>query len=195
METKSKRWKTLKSEYLIRRPWLTARRDVVQLPNGIVNDEFYVLEYPDWVNVIAITGDGKFVFIRQYRYGLDLDSVELCAGVAEPGEKPVESAQRELLQETGYGGGSWKEIMTIGQNPSTCNNWTHCFVATGVERLSDQRLDPTEDIDVVLLSREQVLEMMMRDQLKQALMLAPLWRYFAIEDKTTIQEIANTNNG
>ncbi len=195
METKSKRWKTLKSEYLIRRPWLTARRDVVQLPNGIVNDEFYVLEYPDWVNVIAITGDGKFVFVRQYRYGLDLDSVELCAGVAEPGEKPVESAQRELLEETGYGGGSWKEIMTIGQNPSTCNNWTHCFVATGVERLSDQRLDRTEDIDVVLLSREQVLEMMMRDQLKQALMLAPLWRYFAIEDKTTIQEIANTNNG
>ncbi len=195
METKSKRWKTLKSEYLIRRPWLTARRDVVQLPNGIVNDEFYVLEYPDWVNVIAITGDGKFVFVRQYRYGLDLDSVELCAGVAEPGEKPVESAQRELLEETGYGGGSWKEIMTIGQNPSTCNNWTHCFVATGVERLGDQRLDRTEDIDVVLLSREQVLEMMMRDQLKQALMLAPLWRYFAIEDKTTIQEIANTNNG
>lgn len=195
METKSKRWKTLKSEYLIRRPWLTARRDVVQLPNGIVNDEFYVLEYPDWVNVIAITGDGKFVFVRQYRYGLDLDSVELCAGVAEPGEKPVESAQRELLEETGYGGGSWKEIMTIGQNPSTCNNWTHCFVATGVERLSDQRLDRTEDIDVVLLSREQVLEMMMRDQLKQALMLAPLWRYFAIEDKTTIQKIANTNNG
>lgn len=195
METKSKRWKTLKSEYLIRRPWLTARRDVVQLPNGIVNDEFYVLEYPDWVNVIAITGDGKFVFVRQYRYGLDLDSVELCAGVAEPGEKPVESAQRELLEETGYGGGNWKEIMTIGQNPSTCNNWTHCFVATGVERLSDQRLDRTEDIDVVLLSREQVLEMMMRDQLKQALMLAPLWRYFAIEDKTTIQEIANTNNG
>lgn len=195
METKSKRWKTLKSEYLIRRPWLTARRDVVQLPNGIVNDEFYVLEYPDWVNVIAITGDGKFVFVRQYRYGLDLDSVELCAGVAEPGEKPVESAQRELLEETGYGGGSWKEIMTIGQNPSTCNNWTHCFVATEVERLSDQRLDRTEDIDVVLLSREQVLEIMMRDQLKQALMLAPLWRYFAIEDKTTIQEIANTNNG
>jgi 8-oxo-dGTP pyrophosphatase MutT (NUDIX family) len=195
METKSKRWKTLKSEYLIRRPWLTARRDVVQLPNGIVNDEFYVLEYPDWVNVIAITGDGKFVFVRQYRYGLDLDSVELCAGVAEPGEKPVESAQRELLEETGYGGGSWKEIMTIGQNPSTCNNWTHCFVATGVERLSGQRLDRTEDIDVVLLSREQVLEMMMRDQLKQALMLAPLWRYFAIEDKTTIQKIANTNNG
>lgn len=179
MEQHSKRWKTLKSEYLFKRPWLTARRDVVQLPNGVVNNEFYVLEYPDWVNVIAITKDGLFVFVRQYRYGLDLDSVELCAGVAEPGENPIESAKREFLEETGYGGGEWKEIMKIGQNPSTCNNWTHCFVATGVEKIGNQQLDHTEDIDVVLLTQEQVLDMMMHDELKQALMLAPLWRYFA----------------
>ncbi len=179
MEQHSKRWKTLKSEYLFKRPWLTARRDVVQLPNGVVNNEFYVLEYPDWVNVIAITKDGLFVFVRQYRYGLDLDSVELCAGVAEPGENPIESAKREFLEETGYGGGEWEEIMKIGQNPSTCNNWTHCFVATGVEKIGNQQLDHTEDIDVVLLTQEQVLDMMMRDELKQALMLAPLCRYFA----------------
>jgi 8-oxo-dGTP pyrophosphatase MutT (NUDIX family) len=173
------RWKTLKSEYIIKRPWLTARRDVVQLPNGEINDEFYVLEYPDWINVIAITPDDHFVFVRQYRYALDLDSVELCAGVIEPNETPEEGARRELLEETGFGGGEWKEFMTIGQNPSTCDNLTHCFIATGVEKIQDQHLDRTEDIDVVLLSREQVLEMLNSDTLKQALMLAPLWRYFA----------------
>lgn len=173
------RWKTLKSEYIIKRPWLTARRDVVQLPNGEINDEFYVLEYPDWINVIAITPDDHFVFVRQYRYALDLDSVELCAGVIEPNETPEEGARRELLEETGFGGGKWQEFMTIGQNPSTCNNLTHCFIATGVEKIQDQHLDRTEDIDVVLLSREQVLEMLKSDTLKQALMLAPLWRYFA----------------
>lgn len=173
------RWKTLKSEYIIKRPWLTARRDVVQLPNGEINDEFYVLEYPDWINVIAITPDDHFVFVRQYRYALDLDSVELCAGVIEPNETPEEGARRELLEETGFGGGKWQEFMTIGQNPSTCDNLTHCFIATGVEKIQDQHLDRTEDIDVVLLSREQVLEMLKSDTLKQALMLAPLWRYFA----------------
>ena len=173
------RWKTLKSEYLIRRPWLTARRDAVQLPNGVINDEFYVLEYPDWINVIAITPSGDFVFVRQYRYALDLDSIELCAGVIEPGETPEQGARRELLEETGYGGGTWQEIMTIGQNPSTCSNWTHCFLATGVEKLQDQHLDRTEDIDVLLLSRDQVLQMLQSGQLKQALMLAPLWQYFA----------------
>lgn len=174
-----KRWKTLKSEYLIRRPWLTARRDAVQLPNGEVNDEFYVLEYPDWINVIAITEEGHFVFVRQYRYALDLDSIELCAGVIEQGETSEEGARRELLEETGFGGGEWTEIMTIGQNPSTCSNWTHCFLATGVEKLQEQHLDRTEDIDVMLLTRDEVLEMMRSGQLKQALMLAPLWQYFA----------------
>ena len=174
-----KRWKTLKSVYLFRRPWLTARRDVVQLPNGQINDEFYVLEYPDWVNVIAITPEDQFIFVRQYRYALDIDSTELCAGVIEPGETPEQGARRELLEETGYGGGQWQEIMTIGQNPSTCNNLTHCFLATDVKKLQNQHLDRTEDIDVVLLSRHEVIDLLNSDKLKQALMLAPLWRYFA----------------
>ena len=100
-----RKWKTLKSEYLIRRPWLTARRDTVELPGGSVNPEFYVLEYPDWVNVLAITSDDEFVMIRQYRHGLGQTRYELCAGVVDPGESPLEAAKRELSEETGYGGG------------------------------------------------------------------------------------------
>lgn len=53
-DEKSKPWVTLGSEYLVRRPWLTARRDCVRLANGVVNDEYYVLEYPDWVNVGSV---------------------------------------------------------------------------------------------------------------------------------------------
>ena len=52
---KIEKWKLLDSEYLIRRPWLTARRDCVQLPDGTVQPEYYVLEYPTWINVIATT--------------------------------------------------------------------------------------------------------------------------------------------
>mgnify|MGYP000323255058 CR=1 FL=1 len=77
-------WKVLKSEYLYRRPWLTARRDTVQLPNGVVNDEYYILEFPDWVNVIARTTDGDFIFIRQYRPGLRRTCYEIVAGVIDP---------------------------------------------------------------------------------------------------------------
>ena len=64
-EQEMKPWKVLEREYLIKRPWLTARRDKLQLPDGRIVPEYYVLEYPAWVNVIAITRDGQFVMERQ----------------------------------------------------------------------------------------------------------------------------------
>ena len=179
MSKEIKKWETLSSRYLIQRPWLTARVDTVRLPNGVINPEHYVLEYPDWVNVIAVTTAGMMVMVRQYRHAFDEVMVELCAGVSEDGETPEQSARRELLEETGYGGGSWREVMTIGQNPSICDNITHCFLAEGVERVSDQALDDSEDIEVLLMTPGEVLSMLRGNQMRQALMAAPLWRYFA----------------
>lgn len=184
MAKKIEKWKTLDTRYIIRRPWLTARVDRVQLPDGRINPEHYVLEYPDWVNVTAITAEGKFVFVRQYRHAFDGVFDELCAGVSEKGEQPIEAARRELLEETGYAGGDWTLTMTIGQNPSTCNNLTYCFLAQGVEKVGSQHLDASEDIEVVLKSEREVYDMLVADEMKQALMAAPLWRYFALKGKT-----------
>ncbi len=179
MTTDDMKWDILSSEYLIKRPWLTARRDKVRLPNGIVNDEFYVLEYPDWVNVIAITKDGKFVLERQYRHGLGETRYEIPAGVIEEGEQPVDAAKRELYEETGYTGGEWTLLMATSGNASTTNNLSHCFLAVGVELTGEQHLDRTEDIEVHLLTREEVYGLLERDEIKQSLMAAPLWKYFA----------------
>ena len=175
------KWKVLGSERLFNRPWLTVRRDKVQIPNGQINDEFYVLEYPDWVNVIAITEDGLFVMEKQYRHGLGETGYEICAGVIEEGECPLEAAQRELLEETGYSGGEWDEYMQISANPSTTNNISHCFIARGVKKVSSQKLDRTEDISIVLMYKAQVRTLLVEDEIKQALMAAPLWKYFALE--------------
>ncbi len=173
------KWKVLKSEYLFRRPWLTVRRDCVELPDGRQNPEFYVLEYPDWVNVIAITEDGKFVMERQYRHGLGKTCFEIPAGVIEEGEDPLDAAKRELMEETGYGEGKWRKIMTVSGNSSTTDNLSHCYVAEGVRKISGQHLDSTEDLEIVLLDTAQVKDLMVNDQIKQALMAAPLWRYFS----------------
>ena len=173
------KWRVLDSEYLIRRPWMTARRDRVQLPSGTIHPEYYILEYPDWVNVIAITADGQFVMVKQYRHGLRDVFTELCAGVMEEGETPLQAAKRELEEETGYVGGEWTLMMEISGNPSCTNNITHCFIARGVEPSGTRHLDATEDIKVELLSEDEILGMLRRDEMKQALMLAPLWRYFA----------------
>lgn len=176
-----KKWKILSSEYLIKRPWLTARRDCVQLPNGVVHDEYYVLEYPTWINVIAITADGHYVMVEQYRHGLQDVFTELVAGVAEDGEQPVEAARRELLEETGYGNGEWHQFSVLSQNPSATTNLSYTFIATGVEKIAGQNLDETEDIAVRLMTEQEVLDLLMSDSIKQSLMAAPLWKYFALK--------------
>ncbi len=177
-----KKWDIIKSEYLIRRPWLTARRDCVRLPDGRINDEFYVLEYPDWVNVIAVTTDGDFVMVEQYRHGLGEIQTELCAGVVEAAEHHLDAAKRELMEESGFGGGEWKLLTVLSGNPSTTNNLTYCYVAEGVSRISTQHLDSTEDVAVRIMTRKEVEDMLRKDLLKQSLMVAPLMKYLYMPD-------------
>lgn len=174
-------WEVLESEYLFKRPWLTARRDHVKLPTGAEIQEFYVLEYPEFCNIIAITKNGKFVMERQYRHAQKLTSIEIPAGCVEEGETPIEAAKRELYEETGYGGGEWSKLMTVSPNTSACTNRSHSFLAVGVEPISTQHLEASEDINVVLLEKDEVIRMLKNDEFHQALMAAPLWKYFAME--------------
>ncbi|MCM1450350.1 MAG: NUDIX hydrolase [Clostridiales bacterium] len=179
MQHKTEKWQVLDSEYIVRRPWLVARRDTVKLPTGVIYPEYYVLEYPTWVNVIAITPQGHFVMVEQYRHGLGDVFTELCAGCVEAGEQPIDAARRELAEETGYTGGQWELLTVISGNPSTSNNLTYCYIARDVVPTQDQHLDTTEDIAVTLLTRPQLLELLESDQMKQSLMAAPLWKAIA----------------
>lgn len=172
------KWKILESEYVSRRPWLTARRDKVELPDGRINDEYYVLEYPVWVNVIAIDKEGKYVMVRQYRHGIGDVFTELVAGVAEPGETPEQAARRELAEETGYVGGEWELNTVLSANPGSHNNLSYSFIARGVERRVDCHLDATEDLEVLRLDEDELYDLIASDTMKQALMAASLWKYF-----------------
>ena len=130
------------------------------------------------MNTIAITREGKFVFIRQYRHGIRETSYELCAGVCEKKDaSPLVSAQRELLEETGYGNGEWQEFMQISPNPGTHTNITHCFLATDVEKIAEQHLEDTESLTVHLLTLAEVKKLLQNGEVRQALMAAPLWKY------------------
>lgn len=174
-------WSIKDSKSVIKRPWLDVRCDTVQLPNGNVYDEFYVLHYPTWINVIAITEDGQYILERQYRHGIGKMSTEICAGCVEEGEDPMVAAKRELLEETGYAGGEWTELMVTSPNATNMDNQCHSYLAKGVKLVSGQNLDETEDIRVFLCSREEVFQMLQNGEFKQALMIAPLWKHFATQ--------------
>lgn len=175
-------WKVIKSENVFRiGPWLSVRQEEVQMPSGVRIPTWFILEFPNWINVIAITRDGDFVLIDQYRHGLGQTRLELVAGVIDEGETPLRAAQRELLEETGYGHGSWSEFMVLSPNPNNHNNLSYTFLATDVEKLSEPHQEPTEDIRVHVLSSDELHQLLQNGEIIQALHAAPLWKYFATQ--------------
>lgn len=152
---------------------------MVRLPNGVEVPDFYITEAPDWVNVIAITTEGKFIIEEQYRHGIQKVCFELCAGMVDEGETPLEAAKRELLEETGYSGGNWTAFGMSVPNASGSTTKCYHFLATDVVPCNDPKLEQTEDIKIHILIAQEVKKLMLGGHIAEAVMLAPLWRYFA----------------
>ena len=172
-------WKVLNSTYSFECPWLKIRKDHVLMPSGQEIPDFYVEELPDWVNVIAITEDGHYILEEQYRHGIKKVCFELPAGVVEAGEDPLTAAKRELEEETGYTGGEWEPFGSYAPNTSGCNNYCHSFIATGVKKNSEPKIEPTEDIKLHLVTKADLKRLLFNNEITESVMQAPLWRYLA----------------
>lgn len=183
-ELENRKWTVLSSEPLVNRgTWMNLRVERVQLPSGAVVPEWFVMDFPAWINVIAITRDGHFVMEDQYRHALGQTHFELVAGVVDPGETPLEAARRELSEETGYGGGHWQLFMTVSPNPTNHTNLCYTFLARDVEPLAAQHQEVTEDIHVDIFTRDEVRQILSEGKIIQALHAAPLWKFFATEGR------------
>ena len=172
------KWELLDSKYIIQRPWATLRVDKLKLPNGNIKDEYYVLEYPTWVNMGAITADQKVLLVRQYRHGAGQIMVELPAGVVEEGEDREEAARRELLEETGYAFDKIEYICQLYANPATSGNLTYTYLLQGGRKIQEQQLDNSEDIEVVEMSIAEAKQFLFENKIGQALHSAALFYTF-----------------
>jgi len=176
-----KKWKTISSKYLHQhKPWGVFRKDHVQTANGFDIPDYYVIEYPDWVNVIGLTKKNEIILIEQYRHALGVIAFELPAGVIDEGENPLVAAKREMLEETGYGNGTWNAFCTLCANPATHTNLTYSFLATDLEKIQEQKLENSEEIEVQLFSMEEVKDLLNQNKMPQALQAAALWKYIAL---------------
>ncbi|MBN9419806.1 MAG: NUDIX hydrolase [Candidatus Eremiobacteraeota bacterium] len=134
-----------------------------------------VVEAPHWVNVVARTTDGQYVLVRQIRHGIGAPSLEIPAGMVEPGEDPALAAARELVEETGYEAESIRLLGQVYPNPAFQSNTCFIYLADNCRLTREVSLDAGEDILVELWSWENLLAAVRSGEIRHALMIAALF--------------------
>jgi len=128
---------------------LKVRSDSVRLPDGATAEREFI-EHPGAVAVIALTDAGELVMERQYRYPLGRDMIEIPAGKIDPGEDPLATARRELMEETGYTAAQWRHVATIHIAIAYSNERIEIYLAKGL-RQEGAKLDDEEFLEVFTL--------------------------------------------
>ena len=146
----SRAWATLATEVLGTYPIFELSRSRQRSPLSGREHQFLRLDCPDWVNVIALTGDDRMVLVEQYRHGTDEMTLEIPGGAVDPGEDPETAAARELEEETGYRASELIEIGRVDPNPAFLSNRCWTYLALGCRADGEMHLDPSEEIEVSL---------------------------------------------
>jgi 8-oxo-dGTP pyrophosphatase MutT (NUDIX family) len=134
--------------------------------------EMFILDCPDWCNIVPITDDGRVIMVRQQRHGVLEETLELPGGLIDPEDaSPLEAARRELLEETGYRADRVDPIGVIAPNPAMQTNRCHSFVARGVVRVGEPELDGGEDIEVVAVPLVEIPVRVARGEICHALVV------------------------
>jgi 8-oxo-dGTP pyrophosphatase MutT (NUDIX family) len=167
----NQRWRTVRSETLLKDRWIDLRADHCITPDGVEISPYYVLSYPDWVHVVAITSAASLVLVRQYRHAAGQSLLELPGGAVDAGDASLEeAARRELVEETGFTAPRWELISSLHPNPATHTNRVHGFLALDARSERPQSLDAGEgDLTVELHDIPAVLDGLRSGMLGQAM--------------------------
>mgnify|MGYP003393117270 FL=1 len=172
-----KKWQVLESREIYSSPFFRFKSDRCRLPDGRENPAYYIFEFADWVNVIPMTDDGKLVLIKQYRHGTGEVCIEVPGGSMDSRYEtdPQAAGLRELEEETGYRAGVVQFIGKHRPNPALQNNYMHTYLATGCHKVGEPHLDPFEDIEVVLKTIPETMELVYSGQMTHSIILASLF--------------------
>ena len=136
---------------------LKVHRDTVRLPDGAEGSREYI-RHPGAVAILALLDDGKLVLERQFRYPARREFIEIPAGKLEPGEPHLETAKRELLEETGYEARDWTRLCVMHTAIGYADEAIELWLAKGLT-LKERRLDPGEFLEVLLVPFDEAFAM------------------------------------
>jgi ADP-ribose pyrophosphatase len=136
--------------------FLTVENHSVELPDGRVIDNWPWVITPDYINVVAVTDDGRFPIFRQTKYSVEGTSLAPVGGYIDPGEDPLSAAKRELLEETGYEAARWTYLGTYSADGNRGGGTAYFYLAEGARHVGDIESDDVEEQELLLLSRSEV---------------------------------------
>lgn len=157
VEQNLEKWQINNSKYIVNDRWLKLRADSCTTPDGHIIEPFYVFEYPDWVNCFVIDDNNDVLMVMHYRHGIGEYLPELVSGGLEGEDiSPEEGIKRELEEELGYVGGEIHSLGTIYPNPATHTNKVHSFIAIGGSCKQAQKLEKSEDLQIIKVSLKEL---------------------------------------
>ncbi len=150
-------WKILdRTTILHNPPFLTVERHSIALPNGQVIANWQWVITPDYINVVALTADGRFILFRQTKYAIEGTSLAPVGGYLDPGEDALTAAQRELREETGYSASDWEFLGRFAVDGNRGAGAAHLFLARNAVFVGATTSDDLEEQELLLLTRAEV---------------------------------------
>jgi len=175
-------WEEISTEHIIQDEWIDFRRSAYRFPDGSVFEPFYSYSRRDYVVIVAIDEEGKYLCVRQFRQGIRKVTTEFPAGGIErkdgkeygeakdlAAENALLAAKRELLEETGYESDEWKYLLTVPSNATMADNYAHLYVARNCRKVSEKSLDETEFLNAMKFSAKEIEEMIDKGEFQQAI--------------------------
>lgn len=173
-----KRWQKIASRTVADFRIFQLREDTSLSPRTGADYRFFVLDTPDWINILPLTRDGEAILIRQYRHGTEEVTLEIPGGMVDVTDKsPALSAQRELLEETGYMAEEIIHLGSVAPNPAILSNSCHTYLALNVRQISQPQLDGAEDIEIEIVKAEDLPYLVTSGQITHALTIAAFYFY------------------
>ncbi len=165
-------WNDDAAEILLRTRVFSVRRVHRTSPKDGAGHDFWIVDPPDWVNVVALTDDGEVVLVEQWRHGTSEVTLEVPGGMVDPGEDLEAAVRRELLEETGYSADRFERIGRVEPNPAIQSNRCTTFVAYGCRKVQDTQFDTTEDCTLQLIQATEISGLVRDGIISHAIVLA-----------------------
>lgn len=172
-------WKQKSSKEIYKNRYFQLRVDECEMADGKIMPHYFVIDFPDWVQVVAVTKDNRFIVVDQYRYPGQGWFLEFPGGSTHPSrdENPQLAAQRELAEETGFTSDKWTYLGHHYPNPALLNNRCHVYLAEDCEKTRDQNLDAYEILEVKFMNSNEFQSEIIKSDRRHSLMLATYQLY------------------